>query len=71
MEVARQLASSVRSWRDSLGRAFVVIALTVCVYQIWRRWREKLAIQRNVRGKVVLITGASSGLGEGRIMLFV
>ena len=65
MEVAKQLLSSVRAWRDNLGRAFVVITLIVCVYQIWIRWREKRAIERNVRGKVVLITGASSGLGEG------
>lgn len=65
MEVAKQLVNSVRAWRDNLGRAFVVITLIVCVYQIWRRWREKRAIERNVRGKVVLITGASSGLGEG------
>jgi hypothetical protein len=65
MEVAKLLVSSVRAWRDNLGRAFVVITLIVCVYQIWIRWREKRAIERNVRGKVVLITGASSGLGEG------
>ena len=65
MEVAKQLVRSVRAWRDNLGRAFVVITLIVCVYQIWMRWWEKRAIERNVRGKVVLITGASSGLGEG------
>ena len=69
MEVAKQLVSSVRAWRDNLGRAFVLITLIVCVYQIWRRWREKRAIRCNVRGKVVLITGASSGLGEGIINL--
>ena len=62
MEVVRQIASAAR---DNLGRAFVVVTLAVCVYQVWRRWRERRAIQRKIRGKVVLITGASSGLGEG------
>ena len=70
MDIAKHLVSSVRAWRDNLGRAFVVITLIVCVYQIWRRWREKRAIERNVRGKVVLITGASSGLGEGTSTLY-
>ena len=69
MEVAKQLVSSARAWRDNLGRAFVVITLIVCVYQIWIRWRERRAIERNIRGKVVLITGASSGLGEGTHIL--
>ena len=65
MEVAQQIASAARTWRANLGRAFVVVTLAVCVYQVWRRWRERRAIQRKIRGKVVLITGASSGLGEG------
>ena len=71
MEVAKQIALSARAWRDNLGRAFVVVTLALCVYQLWRRWRERRAIHRKVRGKVVLITGASSGLGEGMFRMQV
>lgn len=68
MEVAKQVASATRG---SLGRAFVVVTLAVCVYQVWRRWRDRSAVERKIRGKVVLITGASSGLGEGWVMIHV
>lgn len=42
---------------------FVVTALAA-VYKAYRRWKINRAI-RGLSGKVVLITGASSGLGEG------
>ena len=67
MEVAQQIASVARAWRSNLGRAFLVVTLAICMYQVWRRWRERRAIELKIRGKVVLITGASSGVGEGII----
>ena len=53
-------------WSDrSVGKALLVLGLAVCVYQAWRKWYIKRLIAKKLRGKVVLITGASSGLGEG------
>lgn len=49
----------------SVGKALLVVGLAVCVYQVWRRWYVKRLVASRFRGKVVLITGASSGLGEG------
>lgn len=53
------------SWAGkSVGKALLLVGLAVCVWQAYRRWRERRALRR-LAGKVVLITGASSGLGEG------
>ena len=53
------------SWAGrSLGKALLVVGLAVAAYQVYRRWRQRRALSR-LSGKVVLITGASSGLGEG------
>jgi len=49
-----------------LGGGAVIAALAVVA--LWmkiRRQRRVVAGLRALRGKVVLITGASSGLGEG------
>lgn len=64
MDVVKEIVLFARAWRG-LSRAFLLITLAICAYQVWRRWRDRRAIHRKVRGKVVLITGASSGLGEG------
>ena len=48
----------------SLGKALLLVGLAVATYQLYRRWRERRALNR-LAGKVVLVTGASSGLGEG------
>ena len=51
----------------SLLSGGVVIA-AVAVVAVWAKIRRHLRVEagvRALRGKVVLITGASSGLGEG------
>ena len=50
--------------RWTVGRVLLVVGLGVCVYQAYRQWRVRRSLAR-LRGRVVLITGASSGLGEG------
>jgi len=58
------------SWAGkSVGKALLLVGLAVCVWQAYRRWRERRALRR-LAGKVVLITGASSGLGEALARLF-
>ena len=53
------------SWAGrSVGKALLVIGLAVAAYQVYKRWRQRRA-QNRLAGKVVLITGASSGFGEG------
>ena len=53
------------SWAGrSVGKALLLVGLAVCLWQAYQRWRVRRALQR-LAGKVVLITGASSGLGEG------
>lgn len=48
----------------SVGKVLLVVGLAVAAYQVYRRWRQRRALSK-LCGKVVLITGASSGLGEG------
>ena len=63
MEPARYVLQ--HGWAErSLGKALLVVGLAVAAYQVYRRWRQRRALSR-LCGKVVLITGASSGLGEG------
>ena len=57
--------SSLLTGRSGVGKALLLIGLATCVYQVWRRWRTRQLLAKKFRGKVVLITGASSGLGEG------
>lgn len=53
------------SWAGrSVGKVLLVVGLAVAAYQVYRRWRQRRALSK-LCGKVVLITGASSGLGEG------
>ncbi len=54
----------------SVGKVILFVGLVVCVYQAWKRWYIRRLVTRKFRGKVVLITGASSGLGEGNAALF-
>lgn len=49
----------------SVGKALLVVGLVVCIYQVWRKWYIRRQVVKRFRGKVILITGASSGLGEG------
>ena len=63
MEVAGYVVR--HSWAGrSLGKALLVVGLAVAAYQVYKRWKQRRALSR-LSGKVVLITGASSGLGEG------
>ena len=56
------------SWASrSVGKALLIVGLAVCIYQALRRWYLKRLVGKKFRGKVVLITGASSGVGEGRL----
>lgn len=48
----------------SVGKALLLIGLAVATYQVYKKWWQRRALSR-LAGKVVLITGASSGLGEG------
>ena len=67
MDVALSQLQAVRNlWSNrSIGKALLIFGLAACMYQAWRRWRARKQLCR-LRGKVVLITGASSGLGEGK-----
>lgn len=56
----------VMNIRGFLRLSLLLITLTV-IYKAYRKWRLRKAIYK-FRGKVVLITGASSGLGEGKII---
>lgn len=58
--------SALSSGRGA-GKALLLLGLIACIYQFWRKWRIKCLVSTKFRGKVVLITGASSGLGEGTI----
>lgn len=61
-------------WQDWAGRgvwkALLAVGLAVATFQMYKRWRQRRALSR-LAGKVVLITGASSGLGEGDFTNFV
>ncbi len=46
-------------------RAVAVLGLALASYRLVRRWWMRRLMGQRVAGKVVLITGASSGLGEG------
>ena len=63
MEVASHAVRQIWGGR-SLGKTLLLLGMAVVAYQAYRRWRRRRALSR-FRGKVVLITGASSGLGEG------
>ena len=54
----------VRWAGHSVGRILLLVGVAAGVYQVYRQWRLQRAL-RQVAGQVVLITGASSGLGEG------
>jgi NADPH:quinone reductase-like Zn-dependent oxidoreductase len=47
-----------------LGKTLLMVGVALAAYQAYKRWRRRRALSR-LSGKVVLITGASSGLGEG------
>ena len=53
----------------SVGKALLILGLVACLYQVWRKWRTRRLLSTKFRGKVVLVTGASSGLGEGACMI--
>ena len=48
----------------TIGQFLLFICAAIGLYQGLKRWRIKRAIAK-LSGKVVLVTGASSGLGEG------
>ena len=48
----------------TVGQLLAATALVIVLVQAYRKWRTRKAV-RNLAGRVVLITGASSGLGEG------
>lgn len=52
------------------GKTLLLLGIGACVYQLYYRWRSKHLISTKFRGQVVLITGASSGLGEGEVFFF-
>lgn len=51
------------TWKKA-GQAFVLLLAVAAIYRAYKRWKAYKAMRKMV-GKVVLITGASSGLGEG------
>ena len=48
----------------TVGQFLVLLAGLTALYKTYRRWRTYKAV-RKLAGKVILITGASGGLGEG------
>ena len=48
----------------TFAKLLLVIGALAAAYKAYRKWKLNRAI-RNLSGKVVLITGASSGIGEG------
>ncbi len=53
----------MESWK--VVRAVALLGLALAAYRLAKRWWIRRLIAQRVAGKVVLITGASSGLGEG------
>ena len=52
----------------TIGQLLVVLVAVAAFYRAYKRWRTIRAIRR-IASKVVLITGASSGLGEGNYFI--
>ena len=48
----------------TFGQLLLLLAALAGAYSAYKKWKTYRAVRR-VAGKVVLITGASSGLGEG------
>lgn len=63
MEAAVEIIRQTWAGR-SVGRALLAVGLVVCAWQAYKQWRARRAA-KSLAGQVVLITGASSGLGEG------
>lgn len=55
---------AIKPWTAAVGGAVVAAMLMVSCYI--RRRNHLVAARKTLRGMVVLITGASSGLGEGK-----
>ena len=54
----------------TFGQLLLLVATLTAIYKAFRKWRLRRAIRR-LSGKVILVTGASSGLGEGKKMWLV
>ena len=54
----------------TFGQLLLLVATLTALYKAFRKWRLRRAIRR-LSGKVILVTGASSGLGEGKKMWLV
>ena len=49
----------------TVGQLLAAAALVAVLVQAYKKWRTRRSI-RKLAGRVVLVTGASSGLGEGK-----
>eukprot|EP00475_Leptophrys_vorax_P031117 TRINITY_DN4706_c0_g1_i1.p2 TRINITY_DN4706_c0_g1~~TRINITY_DN4706_c0_g1_i1.p2 ORF type:complete len:336 (-),score=76.92 TRINITY_DN4706_c0_g1_i1:91-1098(-) len=60
------MAAVLKNWalNVAIGLGVIVLFPLLCVAELWVRWTKKPSTWETVKGKKVVITGASSGIGQ-------